>query len=91
MSVEVLKPSGLSPEDVLRTVQEMAKAAIGVEDEVFADDPLMDSGMDSLTAVSFRTGLQQNLDVKLPSSIVFDYPTMKQVADRIVELSAAEQ
>jgi len=89
-SMEAMKPRGLDPEEVLRVVQEMARGAIGVDDEVFADSPLMDSGMDSLTAVSFRTGLQQNLDVKLPSSIVFDYPTMKQVANRIVELSMEE-
>jgi acyl carrier protein/tetratricopeptide (TPR) repeat protein len=81
------KPKGLDPEEVLQTVQEMAKSAIGLDDAVYLDSPLMDSGMDSLTAVSFRNGLQQNLGVKLPSSLMFDYPTMKEVANRIVELS----
>merc|ERR1712232_832069 len=83
----VEKPKGLDPEMVTQTVAEMAKAAIGLDDAVYMDSPLMDSGMDSLTAVSFRNGLQQNLGVKLPSSLMFDYPTMKEVANRIVELS----
>merc|ERR1719191_2083969 len=83
----VAKQKGLDPEEVERVVQEMAKAAIGLDDAVYLDSPLMDSGMDSLTAVSFRNGLQQNLGVKLPSSLMFDYPTMKEVANRIVELS----
>jgi len=82
---------GLDPEEVERVVQEMAKAAIGLDDEVYLDSPLMDSGMDSLTAVSFRNGLQQQLGVKLPSSLMFDYPTMKDVAGRIVELSLEDE
>merc|ERR1712061_877472 len=86
-SVVAEKPKGLNAEMVQQTVQEMAKAAIGLDDAVYLDSPLMDSGMDSLTAVSFRNGLQQNLGVKLPSSLMFDYPTMKEVAKRIVELS----
>merc|ERR1712066_417073 len=86
-SVVAEKPKGLNAEMVQQTVQEMAKAAIGLDDAVYLDSPLMDSGMDSLTAVSFRNGLQQNLGVKLPSSLMFDYPTMKEVANRIVELS----
>eukprot|EP00932_Pfiesteria_piscicida_P008514 SRR837773.18952.p1 GENE.SRR837773.18952~~SRR837773.18952.p1 ORF type:complete len:243 (+),score=49.16 SRR837773.18952:69-731(+) len=86
-----VKSKGLDPEEVQRAVQEMAKAAIGLDEELFLDSPLMDSGMDSLTAVSFRNGLQQNLGVKLPSSLMFDYPTMKEVAGRIVELSLEDE
>jgi len=78
---------GLDHEMVSLTVQEMAKAAIGLDEEIFQDSPLMDSGLDSLTAVSFRNGLQQQLGVKLPSSLMFDYPTMKDLSQRIVELS----
>merc|ERR1712060_260692 len=83
----VQKQVGLNPQDVMQVVQEMAKAAIGLDEAVYMDSPLMDSGMDSLTAASFRNGLQQNLNVKLPSSMIFDYPTMKEVANRIVEIS----
>eukprot|EP00931_Biecheleriopsis_adriatica_P095068 TRINITY_DN686_c0_g1_i1.p1 TRINITY_DN686_c0_g1~~TRINITY_DN686_c0_g1_i1.p1 ORF type:complete len:859 (-),score=289.57 TRINITY_DN686_c0_g1_i1:46-2574(-) len=86
-SVAAPKQVGLDPAMVQGTVQEMARQAIGVDDELFMDSALMDSGMDSLTAVSFRNGLQTNLGVKLPSSLMFDYPTMKEVANRIVELS----
>jgi len=85
------KPKGLDAQEVSRAVQEMAKAAIGLDDEVFLDSPLMDSGMDSLTAVSFRNGLQQNLGIKLPSSLIFDFPSMKEVANRIVELSLEDE
>eukprot|EP00930_Biecheleria_cincta_P034583 TRINITY_DN23886_c0_g1_i1.p1 TRINITY_DN23886_c0_g1~~TRINITY_DN23886_c0_g1_i1.p1 ORF type:complete len:896 (+),score=242.74 TRINITY_DN23886_c0_g1_i1:117-2690(+) len=87
VSVAAPKQVGLDRAMVQQTVQDMARQAIGVDDELYLDSALMDSGMDSLTAVSFRNGLQQNLGVKLPSSLMFDYPTMKEVANRIVELS----
>jgi len=89
-SVEVAKPKGLDPEEVAATVQAIAREAIGIDEGLYLDSPLMDSGMDSLTAVSFRNTLQQTLAVKLPSSLMFDYPTMKEVANRIVELSNDE-
>mmetsp|Transcript_56085 Transcript_56085/g.120804 ORF Transcript_56085/g.120804 Transcript_56085/m.120804 type:complete len:598 (+) Transcript_56085:49-1842(+) len=84
------KPKGLDPEEVAATVQAIAREAIGIDEGLYLDSPLMDSGMDSLTAVSFRNTLQQTLAVKLPSSLMFDYPTMKEVANRIVELSNDE-
>eukprot|EP00440_Ansanella_granifera_P050537 gb/GFBE01054775.1/.p1 GENE.gb/GFBE01054775.1/~~gb/GFBE01054775.1/.p1 ORF type:complete len:847 (+),score=294.10 gb/GFBE01054775.1/:2-2542(+) len=83
-----VKQAGLDAAMVQAAVQDMAKQAIGVDDgELFLDSALMDSGMDSLTAVSFRNGLQSGLGVKLPSSLMFDYPTMREVAGRILELS----
>jgi len=82
-----VKQKGLNPEDVMQQVQALARESIGFDEGLYVDSPLMDSGMDSLTAVSFRNGLQQTLAVKLPSSLMFDYPTMKEVANRIVELS----
>merc|ERR1719221_1262477 len=89
-AMEVAKPKGLDPEEVAATVQAIAREAIGIDEGLYLDSPLMDSGMDSLTAVSFRNTLQQTLAVKLPSSLMFDYPTMKEVANRIVELSQEE-
>jgi len=81
------KQVGLDANMVSQTVQDMARQAIGVDEDLFLDSALMDSGMDILTAVSFRNGLQQGLGVKLPSSLMFDYPTMREVSRRIVELS----
>merc|ERR1712203_68065 len=81
------KPKGLDRQMVQENVRELAVQAIGLDDDVTLDGPLMDSGMDSLTAVSFRNSLSSTLNIKLPSSLMFDYPTINEITNRIVVLS----
>jgi malonyl CoA-acyl carrier protein transacylase len=41
-------------------------------------------GMDSLTSIELRNGLQTNLGCSLPSTLVFDYPTVEALVDYLV-------
>ena len=52
---------------------------------VSADDPLMESGVDSLAATQLQNLLQQELGtaVKLPSTMAFDSPTAAEIAQFI--------
>mmetsp|Transcript_5440 Transcript_5440/g.14575 ORF Transcript_5440/g.14575 Transcript_5440/m.14575 type:complete len:103 (-) Transcript_5440:335-643(-) len=85
---EKAKPKGLDASMVMQTVRDMALQAIQLDDQKLDEDsPLMDSGMDSLTSVSFRNSLQSALGMKVPASLMFDYPTMKEITGKIVELS----
>merc|ERR1719343_340592 len=85
---EKAKPKGLDASMVMQTVRDMAQQAIQLDDQKLeADSPLMDSGMDSLTSVSFRNSIQSALGMKVPSSLMFDYPTMQEITNKIVELS----
>merc|ERR1719487_1279695 len=74
----------LSPADQKEHIKEMVvKVAKGVlhADSVDLDAPLMEAGMDSLSAVEFRNRLLQQLPgVKLPNTVMFDYPTLNAIA-----------
>merc|ERR1712241_681227 len=85
---EVAKPT-LDHAQVSETIMNLAKEVVGDADDVHADSALMDAGMDSLSAVAFRNSLMRAIKgVNLPASLMFDYPTVNQIADYIVEESS---
>jgi len=57
---------------------------VGSSDDVSDDTPLMESGIDSLSSVQFRNDLTRDFNVKLPASLMFDYPTIGTLTDKIV-------
>ena len=75
---------------MLQQVLEAVKAVMG--SEVAADQPLMAAGLDSLSSVELRNSLEAKLGVELPSTLVFDYPTISAIASFLaskVQLPAA--
>ena len=65
----------------LKGVLSLVRRVVGAS-SVNADAPLMDGGVDSLGAVELRNGLQALLgsSVRLPSTVVFDFPTARLLA-----------
>ena len=59
-------------------VQGVACGILG--SEVGASEPLMAAGLDSLTSVEFQNSLEAKLGVELPTTLVFDYPTVAAIA-----------
>ncbi|MES2203582.1 MAG: SDR family NAD(P)-dependent oxidoreductase [Pseudomonadota bacterium] len=41
-------------------------------------------GISSLTSVEFRNNVQHDLDCRLPSTLIFDYPTIKKLVDYLI-------
>ena len=74
--------------DVAAMLREAANDMIG---SVTADAPLMEAGLDSLASVEFRNRLQQQLGdtMTLPDTLVFDFPTLRQLEKHIAAEVAA--
>jgi hypothetical protein len=58
---------------------------------VAVDAPLMDSGLDSLGAVEFRSSLEARLSLQLPPTLVFDYPSLSAIVGYLDTTLAAQQ
>jgi tetratricopeptide (TPR) repeat protein len=67
--------------------KEVAIQSIGDADDVDMDSPLMDIGLDSLAAIGFREALIVASGLQVPTSLVFDYPSLTAIADLLVETS----
>jgi acyl carrier protein len=64
---------------MLQQVQDAVAAVLGRAD-TDPQQPLMEAGLDSLSAVELRNSLEAKLGVELPTTLVFDYPTMASLA-----------
>ena len=51
-----------------------------IGEEVNENEPLMEAGIDSLTAIELKTKLQQSFYIKMSATILFDYPTIVEMA-----------
>ncbi|NJO93484.1 MAG: acyl carrier protein [Hydrococcus sp. RM1_1_31] len=58
---------------------------IDLSDFIDINQGLSDLGMDSLASVELRNRLQKSLECKLASTLIFDYPTIKAIADYLNE------
>jgi len=78
--------SGLSAEAIGEKIKEVAMNIIGDEEDIEIDTPLMQAGLTSNTAVILRDEMSTTIPgIKLPPTLMFDYPSISAIADFIVE------
>jgi len=80
-----VQQKGPDAAQVKEMIRREVESILGSSDEVANDTPLMDTGLDSLSAVQFRNDLTRDFNVKLPASLMFDYPTITALTEKIVQ------
>jgi amino acid adenylation domain-containing protein len=72
-------------QDVLiNHIQEQVSKMLGLKSsQLKRDQGFADMGMDSLIAIEFRNHLENSLGLSLPATLVFEYPTIKSLAEYI--------
>ncbi len=83
--------AGLEPDERLRRLTALVRGHVaGVlarpTDVVSADRPFLALGLDSLMALELRNRLAAELGVRLPATLLFDFPTPAAVVARLAEL-----
>ncbi|WP_433733983.1 SDR family NAD(P)-dependent oxidoreductase [Nocardia sp. CA-129566] len=78
--------------EVEKLVQRVAMRVLDRDTELDPEQPLHDTGVDSLTGMELRAALSKEIDAPLPASLVFDYPTVRDIARLLRDkgLSATE-
>lgn len=76
------QPPACAYAQVRSTIEECVRNVLG--SDIAGDAPLMSSGLDSLGAVELRNSLEGALGLSLPTTLVFDYPTIDAMADYVV-------
>jgi mycoketide-CoA synthase len=86
--------SHVAPEEALRIALELVRAAVGdvlrITTSLDPDQTLKDLGLDSLMAVELRNQLSTSTGLRLPSTLLFDHPTPRALADFIVAKVSAD-
>jgi len=79
----------LDPDQVMATIQEVTRKLVGGNKDLDAEKPLMEAGVTSMTAILYRQNLASAFGgVKLPVTLVFDYPSVSAIADLVLESGA---
>ncbi|MET9546349.1 type I polyketide synthase [Streptomyces sp. NPDC006627] len=75
-------------EALLETVRGQIAAVLkyGTADRISATRPFTELGFDSLTAVELRNRLARMAGTRLPTTLVFDYPTPEALTGRLLEI-----
>ncbi|CAK0879996.1 unnamed protein product [Prorocentrum cordatum] len=77
--------ASISRDLVSSTIQDVLCDVLGDPDLADFSVPLMDMGLDSLSAVEFRNRVQASFDgLTLTATVMFDYPTVADLSDFIV-------
>lgn len=86
--VEAAKPAGLDPIVVSTKVLSMMTDMISMDEDVFFDTDVMETGIDSLSSMELVSQLSKEFrGFHLSPTLLFDFPTVREIGDHLAQLS----
>merc|ERR1711988_973944 len=85
----VAEVKSLDPVLATKRLMNIVKDVVAADDDIAADSPLMEAGMDSLSSVQLVTEVSKEFQMTLSPSLVFDFPTVAAMVSHLVEESSA--
>lgn len=79
--------AGLDEGVVRNKLMEMVRNVMAADEDPALEEPLMDAGMDSLSATDFTTQIAREFRLSITPSLVFDYPNLREITQHLVEES----
>lgn len=76
-------------ESVARWVLQIVTGLLGRD--IAIREPLMNAGLDSLTAIELQDTLADAFHITLPNTLVFDHPTIEAITDYIFSIGSEEK
>ena len=72
---------------LIQSLQQEIAQVLGISNvkEVNPEKPLQEFGLDSMMAVELRNKLAQQAQLQLPSTLLFDYPTIAELSSYLLE------
>lgn len=80
-------PKGLDAALVRTKITNLVLNVIAGDEEIEQDNPLMEAGVDSLGSVQLVTDIAKEFSMSLAPSVVFDFPTIRELVTYVVEES----
>lgn len=77
------KTTAVGRSQVASKLQEMVHNMFGFD--VPATQPLMEAGLDSLSAAELRNTISTAFQAELPATVMFDYPTLDALTNYVTE------
>lgn len=81
----LLQPQTEEFASLLQLVTDIVCNALGIQ-HVDIDHPLGDKGVDSMYSIAIRNTLARTLNIELPQSLLFTYPTISKLASYLLKL-----
>jgi hypothetical protein len=78
--------SRLGASSIRHVIEGAVRRVLG--SDVPGDEPLMVAGLDSLGAVELRNALQEDVGIELPSTLMFDYPSVDAIVSYFLACAA---